>query len=332
ADGSGGTVDTQAAQLAFGRHAAVHAGRWNLSTPAFTIDDAAARALQRSLNAGTSVDVTTTRANGARGDLGVASSLRWSGPASLTLAAYHDVSLTTGTTIANNGAGNLTLRADAASIDNSGSVINNGTVDWSKSKGIVSALYDMNGIYSPGIVSTNNAWSAAPYSGLLTQVTGYKLVNSLTDLQNLSLHVAGTYALGKDIDAGATWPGVPTAIAFRPIGDGATPFAGQFDGMGHKITSLWVLDPYAVVVGPGNGGPTGREMSLGLFGDIGTAGVVRNLTVDGVIGQNLVGDAGMLAGVNHGSLVNTHTSGSVVLVYDIGTNVGGLVGWNDGSI
>ena len=36
----------------------------------------------------------------------------------------------------------------------------------------------------------------------------------------------------------------------------------------------------------------------------------------------------MLAGVNHGSLVNTHTSGSVVLVYDIGTNVGGLVGWN----
>lgn len=49
-------------------------------------------------------------------------------------------------------------------------------------------------------------------------------------------------------------------------------------------------------------------------------------------GQYLVGDAGMLAGVNHGSLVNTQTSGSVVLVYGIGTNVGGLVGWNDGSI
>lgn len=331
-NGNGGAVDTQAAQLGFGKHAAVHARQWYLSTPTFIINDAAAHALQRSLSGGTSIEVTTTGANGTTGDLRVASSLRWSGSASLTLAAYHSVSLTTGATVANNGAGNLTLRADAASIDNSGSVINNGTIDWSKSTGTVSVLYDMNGTYSQGIVSTNNAWSAAPYSGLLTQVTGYKLVNTLTDLQNVSLDVAGTYALGKDIDAGATWPGVPTAVAFRPIGDGATPFAGQFDGMGHKITSLWILDPYAVVVGPGNGGAMGPEMSLGLFGDIGTAGVVRNLTVDGVTGQYLVGDAGMLAGVNHGSLVNTHTSGSVVLVYGIGTNVGGLVGWNDGSI
>jgi hypothetical protein len=35
-------------------------------------------------------------------------------------------------------------------------------------------------------------------------VTGYKLVNSLTDLQNVSLDLAGNYALGKDIDASAT--------------------------------------------------------------------------------------------------------------------------------
>ncbi|CAB3810819.1 hypothetical protein LMG27177_07496 [Paraburkholderia fynbosensis] len=69
ADGSGGTVATQAAQLAFGRHAAVHAGQWNLSSPAFTIDDVAAHVLQHSLNAGTSVDVTTTGTNGATGDL-----------------------------------------------------------------------------------------------------------------------------------------------------------------------------------------------------------------------------------------------------------------------
>jgi len=76
--------------------------------------------LQRSLNAGTSVGVTTTGANAATGDPGVASSLRWSGPASLTLAACHDVSVTTGTTIANTGAANLTLRADASEIDNGG--------------------------------------------------------------------------------------------------------------------------------------------------------------------------------------------------------------------
>ncbi|MFP3740433.1 filamentous hemagglutinin, partial [Burkholderia sp. SIMBA_019] len=88
------------------------------------------------------VDITATGANGATGDLGVASSVRWHGPASLTLAAYHDVSIATSKTIANDGAGNLTLRADAPGIDNGGSVINNGTIDWSKSTGIVRALYD----------------------------------------------------------------------------------------------------------------------------------------------------------------------------------------------
>ncbi len=62
ADGSGGTVDTQALNLSFGREARVLASQWNLTSPAFTIDTAAAGALRRSLDAGTSVNVTTTGA------------------------------------------------------------------------------------------------------------------------------------------------------------------------------------------------------------------------------------------------------------------------------
>ncbi|MGF6936129.1 filamentous hemagglutinin family protein [Paraburkholderia sp. UCT70] len=314
-DGSGGTVDTQAAQLTFGKHAVVDAGQWNLSTPAFTIDDVIAHALQRSLNAGTSVDVTTTGANGATGDLGVASGLRWSGPASLTLAAYHDVSVTPGTTIANNGAGNLTLRADASGIDNGGSVIDAGTIDWSKSTGIVTTLYDATGSYSPGTLIANAAWSAPLYSGLLTQITGYQLVNSVADLQNIVNNLAGNYALGKNIDASNA---VFTTLGFypHPGPDPGRPFTGQFDGRFNMISHL-------------------SPSEDAVFADIGSTGVVRNLNLEeNVTATESFGTgAGMLAAANHGTIANVFTSGSMVATSsDSGDAFAGLVGTNYGLV
>ncbi|WP_184005765.1 MULTISPECIES: filamentous hemagglutinin N-terminal domain-containing protein [unclassified Paraburkholderia] len=322
ADGRGGTVDTQAAQLTFGKHAAVQAGQWNLSTPAFTIDDVAAHALRRSLSEGTSVDVTATGANGATGDLSVASSLRWSGPASLTLAAYRDVSVASGTTIANNGAGNLTLRADASGIDNGGSVINGGTIDWSKSTGIVSALYDMNGSYTPGMIVANSAWTAAPYSGLITQVTGYKLVNSVGDLQNIARDLGGAYALGKDLDASST----DTSFAFSSLGNATTPFSGQFDGMGHVIDRFTQFDQSST-----------EQPATGLFGTIGPTGVVRNV---GMTNARVVTNIyfpggiplGILAGENQGLITYAYTTGGRGSGAFEGAVLGGLVGRNVGLI
>ncbi|WOD20869.1 filamentous hemagglutinin N-terminal domain-containing protein [Paraburkholderia kirstenboschensis] len=315
ADGSGGTVDTQAAQLAFGKHAAVHAGQWNVSTPEWTIDDAAARTLQRSLGAGTSVDVTTTGGNGATGDLGIASSLRWQGPASLTLAGYRNVSVTTGTTIANEGAGDLTLRADASGIDNGVSVTNHGTIDWSASMGIVSALYDMTGSYNAGNILPNKAWTAPQDSGLITQVTGYKLVNSLADLEQIPLDLAGNYALGKDIDVSP-----PPGTVYKPIGMFPNPFTGQFDGMGHTISNLTILASSEI------------SPEAGLFAVIDTAGVVRNLSVQGNVGGL---NAGILAGVNLGTIAGAHTSGRVVGPVPVslgGISTGGLVGFSGGTV
>ncbi|MGF6371886.1 filamentous hemagglutinin family protein [Paraburkholderia sp. RAU6.4a] len=311
ADDSGGTVDTQAAQLTFGKHTVVNAAQWNLSTPVFTIDDVAAHALRRSLNAGTSVDVTTTGANGTTGDLGVASSLRWKSSASLTLAAYRDVSVASGRTIANNGTGNLTLRADASGIDNGGSVVNNGTIDWSKSTGIVSALYDMNGSYSPGTSIGNALWTAPAYSGLVTQITGYRLVNSVADLQAVGNDMTGNYALGKDIEA--------NNAAFTTLGTTdytiSAPFAGQFDGMWHTISNFSPnLDA--------------------IFGDIGQGGVVRDLKVDGHPPANdtgFYGGIGLLAINSHGTIVNTFASGANSCECFSAT-LSGLVGSNYGLI
>ncbi|KVG51717.1 filamentous hemagglutinin [Burkholderia ubonensis] len=306
ADGSGGTVDTVAGMFGFARSGpVVLAGIWNITIPCFTIDTPAATAFARSLNAGTSVNLQTTGANGQSGDIIVASNIQWSRGASLTLGAYRTLTVDKGVTIGNQGSGNLTLRADATGIDNGGSVINNGTIDWSKSTGIVSALYDMNGSYTPGTLIGNAAWSAPLYSGLVTQITAYQLLNSGHDLITAAGMPAGNYALGEDIQAGASEP---------LIGESNTPFIGQFDGMGHTIDGL----------------------AGALFGAVGETGVVRNLalTNDSVpYPFSGIFPNGLLANVNKGLVANVSVTGNIYDGLSGSSNpVGGIVGINDGTI
>ncbi|MCC8402873.1 filamentous hemagglutinin N-terminal domain-containing protein [Paraburkholderia sp. MMS20-SJTN17] len=336
ADGSGGTVDTLADSLTLAHGARVRAGLWNVSTPNFTVDTPTAHAFARSLNVGTSIDASATGTNGASGDMTVASSLEWKGSASLSLVAYRNVTIAPATTIRNSGSGNLSLRGDAASIDNASSVSNQGVIDWSGSTGTVSALYDMNGSYSPGTIRSNSAWTGAPYSGLVTQVTGYKLVNSLTDLQNVSLDLSGNYALGKDIDASATasnpGTGAGPSVEFLSLGSAATPFSGQFDGMGHVIDGFGQNGSYM---------PPGSR-PLGLFGEIGTTGVVRNVGMtnsalydlydDIIDNQPIVVTLGILAGRNRGLITYAYATGFRGAPHYGNAPVGGLVGTNDGLI
>ncbi|PTB20603.1 filamentous hemagglutinin [Trinickia symbiotica] len=319
ADGSGGTVDTAAGTLTVSPSAAaVLAGIWNIATPAFTIGTSAAAVFTRSLNAGTSINLRTTGAGGQTGDITVASNLRWKHDASLTLGAWHTLTVGKGVKISNQGGGNLTLRADAAGIDNQGSVVNNGIVDWSNSTGTVSALYDMNGAYTPGTLLSNAAWTPAQGSGLTTQITGYELVNSIADLENISQNLAGNYALGRDVDgAGAN---------FTPIGNATTPFTGQFDGMFHAINNVSIVP---VVAAGGTLSPSG------LFGIIGSMGVVRNLNLTngelGNAGYNpSTTEAGLLAGINRGHITNVFASGQLSISNY--AYLGGLVGENDGLI
>ncbi|MBC8746405.1 MULTISPECIES: two-partner secretion domain-containing protein [Paraburkholderia] len=313
ADGSGATVETQAAQLSFGKHAVVRAAQWNLSTPKFTIDGAAARALRRSLNAGTSVNVRTTGANGNTGDLDVASPINWQGGASLTLAAFRTLTVGQHVTLANHGSGNLTLRADASSVDNSGSITNEGVIDWSHGSGIVNVLYDMNGTYSAGTMLVNPSWTPAPASGQLTQITAYRLVNNVADLESVRQDLGGNYALGTDIDA--------TGHALTPIGNHTTPFTGQFDGMWHTVSNATInIDDFST------------DYSSGLFGVVGHGGVLRDVGVDNASVSTSLQGSGILAGVNQGVIAYAHTTGLAGEQTQEGTTFGGLVGRNDGTI
>jgi len=319
ADGSGGTVDTIAGKLFFCNYCVptVMAGVWNITTPSYLIGSRDASVFSRSLGAGTSINMTTTGMAGTNGDIHVAANLAWSGKASLALNAYHAVSIGSGKTIANTGTGNLTLRADATSIDNGGAVSSAGTVDWSKSTGAVNLYSDMNGAYVPGTLLGNAAWTQSLVTGAVTQITGYRLVNSLADLQNVTNDLAGNYALGRDISVG----GDLTSIGMSSDGSSAAAFTGQFDGLGHAID--------------------GASMSpTGLFYQIGSNAVVRNLGVtNGSIGFGHCYTNGCYTGLltqeNDGLVARAYSTG-VVSFQDFGPgatySVGGLVGLNNGKI
>lgn len=307
ADGSGGVVDTTATTLALCRCVpAVLAGVWNVTLPNVAIDAGAAAALSRSLSAGTAVNVLATGGYGATGDLDVVSSIKWKGAAALTLTAFRNVGIDQGATIKNTGAGNLTLRADSNGIDNAGGFDNHGTIDWSRSQGIVAAYYDMKGSYTPGAQLRRSTWTAPLYSGLKTQITAYQLLNSMNDLN--AIGATGDYAFGKDI-ALPSWASV----------EFGTPFTGQLDGMGHSLTGA-------------------VNLSNALFATIGPGGVVRNLTIPNAVEttQSKGALSGILAGDNQGTIANVFVSGSVQGDYfDYSSDApaaGGLVGTNEGTI
>lgn len=322
ADGSGGTVDTNGATLRIAGGPSVKADQWNITTPSLTIDSLAAPVFQSNLSAGTSINLQTTGAAGTTGDIDVASSIHWSGAASLTLGAYHSLTIEAAAKLKNDGSGNLTLRADAQAIDVGGSITNKGTVDWSTSQGTVSLFHDMNGTYAAGNLLSNGSWTAPGDSGLVSQITSYKLVNFYKDLENVNTDLAGNYALGRDILATASSDG-----SFVPLGGGNSAFTGQFDGRGHTISSLTMR----------GAGP----QSMGLFGTLGASAVVRDLNVNGNIAMALDpqnnwedGIQGILAGINEGTILRVNTSGSVwdVLATQNVAITGGLVGVNAGTI
>jgi hypothetical protein len=98
-------------------------------------------------------------------------------------------------------------------------------------------------------------------------------------------------------------------VQFHPIGDPDLPYAGVFDGSGHKISHLTV---------------TG-ESHLGLFGALGSGGTVSDL---GVLDVNVIGSGSYIAG-----LVGQNVNGLVTQCYCTGLvigrgTVGGLVGIN----
>jgi len=116
--------------------------------------------------------------------------------------------------------------------------------------------------------------------------------------------------LANDIDVASWTSDYPYFIAA---------FNGTFDGDGHKLINLTKNNLF-------------NNMDTGLFGYIGSTGVVKNLGLENV-NFNTVGDrVGAIAATNEGTIFNVYATGSIRATD--GTQwygVGGLVGSNLGS-
>ncbi|GIP30807.1 S-layer homology domain-containing protein [Paenibacillus sp. J2TS4] len=126
---------------------------------------------------------------------------------------------------------------------------------------------------------------------------------------NQDAYLSAHFQLAEEINfTDGDW----TTNPWEPIGTDGAPFTGTFDGNGYVIRNLKVDK---------------TENFVGMFGVIGTDGIVRNVTLQNadITGINIVGT---LAGQNYGKVKASSASGHV-----IGKNgVGGLVGSNRGRV
>ena len=125
---------------------------------------------------------------------------------------------------------------------------------------------------------------------------GYELTSSL-DFNSPDSYSAG--AVDPEWNGGDGW---------LPINDNSSGLNAEFEGNGHTISNLYIHRQ--------------DTNSVGLFARVGGSGIIRNA---GVVNAEMegLGDSGILAGSNSGTITASYATGSVS---GRDTYVGGLVG------
>jgi len=326
--GNGGFVETSSHTLDFtGGRVNTSApmgktGTWLLDPTDLDIDSIAAATI--STNLATTNVVVQTNADGTTsgpgntatgpGDITVDSDINWASNNTLTLSAYRNVNVGEAA-ITNTGAGNLILRADNAGTGTGTVRFFGGQVNFSGGTGTVSIYYNptRNTDCSVNCGKYQNPLDTYFAQHVTGKRTAYMLVNNVSDLQEISTNLGGTYALGRNVDA----------TGFAGFSSGTT-FNGLLDGIGglgviSTINNLTLSSANA-------------SDSYGLLPFIGSSGIVRNLNLANV---NITAGAdtqfiGALAGENSGTISNVAVlSGTINGGTHTGIGAGGLVGQND---
>ncbi|WP_317202167.1 YDG domain-containing protein [Janthinobacterium sp.] len=321
--GDGGFVETSAAHVKIDPAARVGtaavagrglAGTWLVDPTDFTIaasgGDMTGATLSSNLAGGNVSILSSTGGSGTAGNVNVNDTVSWAAN-TLTLNAQNNININT----AMKGSGTASLAlvyGQAAVAAGNASVVN------------VAAAVDLpSGAHFSTKLGSNGG------------VVAYTVINSLgaagstsgTDLQGMAGGLTGNYALGSNIDARATsgWNG---GAGFAPVGNTTSAFSGKFDGLGHVISGLNINRP---------------DIEVGLFGVVGVGGAVRNVGLDAVSitgsaaaygspGYGVYHGIGALVGENAGSVLNSHSGGTVTVSGGAYGRNGGLVGLNTGLI
>ena len=313
----GGQAETSAKGRVTLGGAKVTAADWLVDPDDLTIDASAAATIVAALASGnvtlqttagaasfTGVGAVGTTAAGV-GDIIVAAPLSWSSNRTLTLDAYHGVTLNAAVTASGATAG-LTIKTNDGG---------------SGGRFTVAAG-------SP--VTLSGATPALTVDGHL-----YTLIKTRTALQGLYTQsgagAAGYYALDGDIDLSGS--------GFTPIAS----LTGVFEGAGHTIAAMSITSTHSSL-GLFAGGATGSTIQnvtltgatltttsgnfLGLLsGD--NSGTIYNASADGTIDGSLTSQlVGGLVGRNlSGSVISSHANVAVTGYLTIG----GLIGLNNGG-
>ncbi|TWB28401.1 beta strand repeat-containing protein [Nitrospirillum bahiense] len=316
AGGDGGIIETSGATLSIADiHVDTtalrgHTGTWLLDPADLIVGPGGPGAVSsgtvETALATTNVTLQTGSTGSGNGDILVAVAIHWTGPNSLTLNAYRDI--TVSADISHGGAAAAALALNPAQGGSGGLDVNQGA----------------------------KVTLAAPGDGLSIQGQAYTLVNTPAQLQAMADDLAGHYALNADLDMGG--------IAYTAVGNSTTPFSGAFQGLGHGIANLTVGGLNYLYVGLfGYSSGTLNDVSLTAVNASGgqevggiagwNAGVITNSQVTGTVA--LTGPwserVGGLAGTNGGTIAASHAA-VAVSAGDHTTRIGGLVGQNDGLI
>jgi filamentous hemagglutinin family protein len=346
--GNGGFVETSAAHVKVSDAARITTsapsgttGTWLVDPHDYTVAASGGDISGATLSAQLASNNVTILSNGGtagtNGDVNVNDAVSWSA---------HTLTLT--------AANNINVNAVMSATGTASLALNPATGNGSDSAGAGQVLMGM-GIGGGFIGRIDFSGTGT----LSINGTQYTVINSLgvesdtstTTLQGMQNNLSGHYVLGSNIDASATgaWN---ASIGFSPIGESA-PFTGVFDGLGHTITGLSVStsSTYNNVQSVFWGDTRYGTFDAGLFGQIGSSGVVRNVGLEGgaitdMTSSNYVGG---LAGNNSGHIANSYStmpisvrgfdSSGPCLGYGVctsttltGTIAGGLVGLNSGTI
>ncbi len=300
-------------------------------------------ALQNQLALGDVVIMTDNAASpaGQNGDIFVNASISWGSGNDLRLVAYRNIVIGDGVTISATSPSYLLLAAGLSVVGTTptptgvGTVVFNGTgkVDFSQSGGgFIDIAYNPTGGYAN---PTDFSANVIPYvHGECQQCFSFApqmWVTNVTDLQNISQNLAGTYVLGNiDASATANWN---NGAGFVPIGSIDAPFTGRIYGAGDLYGDAPVRISNLTI--------NSSASHVGLFGVVGvennyynTLTFVENinLTNASITATSANATVGGIAGLNRGLIFSSSVSGVINASQAAGVLVGGLVGDNAGSI